>query len=302
MPGLSVVILTYNEELNIEACLTSLADLPGDRFIVDSGSTDQTLEIAKLFPVQIVSHKFQTHAAQWQWALENLPIQTEWVLGLDADQSLSPALKEELQLLFAGKHRVQQLEKLDGIYLNRAHIYRGRFIRHGACYPKYLLKLFRRTSVYLDPVVDLLDHHFYVRGRTANLDHDLIEENRKEWRISFWTQKHVRYAELLAEEEFKSAMQPNDGPIKGRILGGSPDQRIVALKGFWRRLPLYVRPLCYFIYRYFLCLGLLDGKQGLIFHFLHGFWFRLLVDINLDELRSGLSRKESAVQGPVAKP
>ena len=287
MPKLSVVILTYNEEANLVKCLSSLSGMPWDCFIVDSGSTDRTLELARRFPVQITRHEFLTHTAQWQWSLENLPLQTEWVLGLDADQSLSESLKEEIQLLFAGGHHVLRLESLDGLYLNRAHIYRGRLIRHGGCYPKYLLKLFRRSSVYLDPVADLLDHHFYVRGRTGKLDHDLIEENRKEWRISFWTQKHVRYAELVAEEEHSSASQRCGTPMDGKFIGGSPDQQIVALKGLWRRMPLYVRPICYFVYRYFIRLGFLDGKQGFIFHFLHAFWFRLLVDINLDELRHG---------------
>src|ERR1035437_5560555 len=161
IPKLSVVILTYNEEANLVKCLSSLSGMPWDCFIVDSGSTDRTLELAKRFSAQISHHKFLTHTAQWQWALETLPLQTEWVLGLDADQSLSERLKEEIQLVLAGEHHVLRLESLDGLYVNRAHIYRGRLIRHGGCYPKYLLKLFRRSSVYLDPVTDLLDHHFY---------------------------------------------------------------------------------------------------------------------------------------------
>jgi glycosyltransferase involved in cell wall biosynthesis len=303
MPNVSIIILTYNEEVNIGACLSSLTGLASDCFIVDSGSTDRTIEIASRFPVKITRHKFQTHAAQWQWALENLPIQTDWVLGLDADQSLSGALKDEIKLLFEGRHRVHALDNLDGLYLNRAHIYRGQFIRHGACYPKYLLKLFRRTGVYVDPEADLLDHHFYVRGRTGKLDHDLIEENRKEWRISFWTQKHVRYAELVAEEELRFEQQQSATPTNGKLIGGSPDQRIVALKKLWRRMPLYVRPTCYFLYRYFIRFGFLDGKQGFIFHFLHAFWFRLLVDVNLDELRNGVAGlKRRTVAAPAAEP
>jgi glycosyltransferase involved in cell wall biosynthesis len=304
MPKLSVVILTYNEERNIVKCLSSLSGLSCDCFIVDSGSTDRTIELARPFQVRVVDHKFTTHTAQWQWALDKLPLQTEWVLGLDADQSLSDGLKNEIQGLFDGQHRVHSLESVDGLYLNRAHIYRGRFIRHGGCYPKYLLKLFRRTSVYLDPIADLLDHHFYVRGRTGKLEHDLVEENRKEWKISFWTQKHVRYAELVAEEEYKSA---GKGPVDGKFIGGSPDQRIVALKKAWRNMPLYVRPICYFVYRYFIRLGFLDGKEGFIFHFLHAFWFRLLVDINLDELRRDLADLEQdtllgTVREPTARP
>jgi len=113
----------------------------------------------------------------------------------------------------------------------------------------------------------------------------LIEENHKEDDITFWIDKHNRYASRLAEEDRRRAGHAPARPIAPALFG-SPDQRILWLKNLWSRLPLYARPLLYFIYRYFLRLGFLDGKQGFIFHFLQGFWFRLLVDIKLDEART----------------
>jgi len=276
--SISVVVLTYNEEPNLEACLASVTGWAAEVFLVDSGSTDRTLEIAGRYSVEVLQHRFESHAKQWAWALENLPLTTEWVLALDADQRVTPELAAEVSGL-----EPTSLDSIDGLYLKRRQIFRGHWIRHGGYYPKYLLKMFRRTSVFTD-ARDLVDHHFYVAGPTAKLQHDLIEANQKEDDISFWIEKHNRYAKLLAAEELDRSRQATFAPLKPSWLG-TPDQRALALKRVWFRLPLYVRPLLYFFYRYFLRFGFLDGKQGAIFHFLQAFWFRLLVDINLDEMR-----------------
>ncbi len=284
--SLAVVVLTYNEEINLRACLASLRPLNCPVFCVDSGSTDATAEIARDFGATIVPHAFETHAKQWLWSLENLPLSSPWVLGLDADQSLTPELAAEIAALFSPEQKTRR-ESHDGFYLNRRHIFRGRWIRHGGCYPKYLLKLFRRDRVHFDPS-DLLDHHFHVPGPTASLRHDLIEENRKERDLGFWIDKHNKYATLLAREQLERA-RVNTSPIQPSLFG-SPDQRILWLKNIWWRMPLYWRPLIYFVYRYFLALGWLDGKQGFLFHFLHGYWFRLLVDVKLDDLKQSGAR------------
>lgn len=274
----SVVLLTLNEEVNLSACLASLVGWAKEIFIVDAGSKDKTLEIAKQFGAVVVEHPFETHSKQWRWALDHLPIQSEWVLALDADQQVTPELAQEIRSLSA-----PALDGVDGIYVKRRQWFRNRWIKHGGYYPKYLLKMFRPNKVVIDPK-DLVDHHFYIPGKVLKLQHDIIEANKKEDDISFWIEKHNRYAALLAREEYRwqsgnreSALTPS--------LAGSPDQKILALKGYWRRMPLFVRPFAYFIYRYFFLLGFLDGKQGAIFHFLQAFWFRLLVDIKLDELQ-----------------
>lgn len=279
---ITAVIPTYNEERNLEACLQSLCGWVAQVFIVDSGSTDATVAIAERYGASIVRHRFETHARQWAWALENLPCRHDWVLGLDADQRVTPELKKEIVQLFtldAGR-----LGSVDGFYVKRRQMFRGRWIRHGGYYPKYLLKLVRRQRVCIDGA-DLLDHHFYVSGRTAKLRHDVIEENKKEDDIAFWIEKHLRYAELLAREELTREVNGATRPLVPSLLG-NPDQRALWLKGVWSTLPRYLRPFLYFVYRYVLRLGFLDGKEGLIFHFLHACWFRLLVDIQVDEARA----------------
>lgn len=285
---LAIVVLTYNEELNLPGCLGSLHGLPCERFVVDSGSTDETLAIAQREGAHLLFHPFESHAKQWRWALQNLSYRPDWLLGLDADQQLTPELKEELIRLFeSGEDR-----GIDGFYLNRRQVFRGRWIRHGGYYPKYLLKLFRPDAVYLDDQ-DLIDHHFYVRGRVAKLKHDLIEANIKEDDIGFWIEKHNRYAVLHAREELTHRTGQRVLPIQPSLIG-NPDQRTLWLKLAWYRLPLYVRPFIYFVYRYLLRLGFLDGKQGLLFHVLQGFWYRLLVDVHIDQLLGGPSRDGTA--------
>lgn len=282
---ISAIILTHNEEKNLGPSLQSLTGWIDEICVVDSGSTDATLAIAGRYGANVVHHPFETHARQWAWALENLPCKHEWILGLDADQRVTPELREELVRLFTVDQ--DKLKDVDGFYVKRRQIFRSQWIRHGSYYPKYLLKLFRRGKAQADEQ-DLIDHHFYVTGNVARLCCDIIEENQKEHDIAFWIDKHNRYAVLHAREELLRRQNGMAWPIQPALFG-SPDQRVAWLKQRWYRLPLYVRPVIYFLYRYFLRLGFLDGKQGFIFHFLQGFWYRLLVDIHLDELLADYS-------------
>ena len=277
---LNIVLLTFNEEQNLSPCLASLQPLGCPIYAVDSGSTDGTLPLLAEAGVTVLAHPFETHSRQWKWALENLPLTADWILALDSDQALTPELQSELKAMLAGG---TEDAALAGLYVNRRQIWRGKWIRHGGYYPKYLLKLFRKSKVFFDEK-DFVDHHFYVTGPTDKLNGDLIEKNVKEDEILFWTSKHNRYAGLMAKEEWERGGR-TVSHAAGVSFWGSPDQRILWAKGVWYRLPLYVRPFIYFLYRYFLRLGILDGKVGFLFHFLQGFWFRLLVDVCLEERR-----------------
>lgn len=277
-PATSAIVITFNEEKNIEKCIESVAYWANEIFIVDSGSSDRTLEIAKNFTGKIYHHPFETHARQWNWAFRNLPISSEWILALDSDQKVTPELAREIQQALADVP-----ENVDGFYICRKQIFQGRWIRHGGYYPKYLLKLMRRNRVHCDEN-ELLDFRFYVPGRTRKLQSDLIEDNKKDNDLSVWRAKHTRFAKLQAEEEFRRRRNGSHWSIHPSLFG-TPDQKTLWLKNIWYHLPLYLRPFLYFFYRYFLRFGFLDGKQGLIFHFYQGFWYRLLVDIRLGELR-----------------
>jgi glycosyltransferase involved in cell wall biosynthesis len=274
----SAFVLTRNEEQNLEACLDSLHGWCDDIHIVDSFSTDGTLEIAERYGAQIHQHRFEGHTKQRTWALRNVPFAHEWVLALDADHRVTAELRDELAARFAVAPR-----ELDGFFICRRQIFRGRWIRFGGYYPKYQLKLFRHSSAFLDD--NEFDYRFYVNGRTGKLKHDIIESNQNEWRISFFIEKHNRFASELAAEEIKRNQGGLEYLAKTRFFG-DPDQRILWLKTRWNSLPLYLRPFLLFVYRYFLRLGFLDGKEGFIFHFLQSLWFRLLVDIRREELEA----------------
>lgn len=274
---ITVVVLTFNEALNIRPCLESVAGWTAETFVVDSGSQDGTRELAEACGARVWEHAFETHARQWTWALETLPLTTAWVLALDADQRVTPELRASIETHFLSGRDTG----VDGLYLNRRQIFRGRWIRYGGYYPKYLLKLFRRDAVSVD-AVDLVDHHFRVAGRVAILRGDLIEDNQNEARIAVWIEKHNRYARLQAQQEVEHALPRTSF----RAFGNTPDARTQWWKSRWAGLPLLVRPCLYFFYRYVIRLGFLDGREGFVFHVLQAFWYRLLVDINIAELRS----------------
>jgi glycosyltransferase involved in cell wall biosynthesis len=279
----TAVVLTFNEELNLQACLESLHGWVSGIVVVDSGSTDATMHIARQYGAVILQHAFETHNAQWRWALENLPDRSsEWIFGLDADQRVTPELAAEISSVMSSEAAIRNV---DGFYVKRRQIFRGQWIRYGGYYPKYLLKLFRPDRVTFD-ALDLVDHHFYVNGRTRLLQHDLIEANLKEDDLAFWIAKHCRYAELMATEEHRRSDDTTRQGAGGRpSLTGTPDQRSLWRKRLWARLPLFVRPWLYFGYRYVLRLGFLDGRQGLVFHFLQACWFRFMVDVYRDQLQ-----------------
>src|SRR6185369_373941 len=190
---------------------------------------------------------------------------------------VTPELRTEIEALLARKNVTEK-----GFYLRRRQIFRGKPIRFGGYGRKRMLKLFRRGHGELDPVEQ--DTRVYVRGEVGALRGAIEEWNRKEDAILFYLGKHVRYAEAFAREEYRRRSEGIDFKIAGRLLG-TPDERIVWQKRLWYRLPLYWRPFLYFFYRYFVLLGILDGANGFLFHFLHAFWFRLVVDARLSELR-----------------
>ena len=298
---ISVVVLTYNEARNLGACLESVSSLAGEIFVVDSGSNDGTVDVAKRYGAQVLIHTFETHAKQWNWALRSLPFSHEWALCLDADHRVTAGLAGEIAGLFGGEAGAREtqrqapgtlLEKMGGFYVKRRQVFRGRWIKHGGYYPKYMLKLVRHDQAWCDER-ELLDFRLYVKGPTWLLRHDVIEANQNEADISFWIAKHNRFASLQAEEEMGRARGKAGWAVMPSLFG-TPDQRILWMKERWYGMPLYVRPFIYFFYRYVLRLGFLDGKEGFVFHFLQGFWYRLLVDIHLDDLRRRAEKAPAA--------
>jgi glycosyltransferase involved in cell wall biosynthesis len=275
----SVIVVTRNEEANLERTLASIHGFADQIFVIDSESTDGTLAIARRYTDEVRTLPYEHgRIIPWifQWGLDNLPIRNEWVLILEADQAVPPALRSEIAELLAGA-----LIEQSGFYIRRRQVFRGKPIRFGGYGSKRLLKLFRRERAELDPIEQ--DTRVYVHGTVGSLHAPLEEWNRKEDEILFYLQKHLRYAEAFAHEEFRRRREGIAFKARPRLLG-SADERVLWLKTKYYGMPLFLRPALYFLYRYFFLLGFLDGANGFVFHFLQAYWFRLVVDIRLSEL------------------
>jgi glycosyltransferase involved in cell wall biosynthesis len=283
---ISAIVLTYNEEANIEFCLDSVADLYDELILVDSGSTDATVAICKKYTNQVYTHQFVDSASQWNWALKNLPIANEWVLPLDADHRISELLKREI------REAVQSGDPtVDGYYGRHKYLFMGCPIRG---FKPYSLRLFRRSRTHLDDS-ELVDFRFVVQGRTAKLSGFTYEENRKESSIDFWIDKHQKFSSRLATEEVLRRSGQVKWNMQPRLLG-NPDERVLWMRERWYDSPLYIRSLVYFFYRYFLRLGFLDGRIGLFYHVMQALWFRLIIDAKITELEQRIARAEVSME------
>jgi glycosyltransferase involved in cell wall biosynthesis len=280
---LTVVILTLNEEANLPDCIKSLRGLDANLYVVDSGSSDHTVQIAEKAGAIVACHPFHDYGSQRNWAQQHLPAQTPWVLHLDADERLTPELVSDINSVLRN-----QPNDLNGFLLRKRTYFLGRWIRHGGHYPAYHLRLFRPEFGHCEN--RLYDQHFVVRGAVGRLKHDykdIVTSN-----LTSWSLRHVKWAGLEAQEMERKS---ESGQVKPKLLGNPIQRRRWLRTALFGRSPLFVRAWAYWIYRYFFRLGFLDGTEGLIFHFLQGFWFRFLVDARIYEER----KARSAARPPV---
>jgi len=267
---LSVVILTFNEEANLPPCLESLAGLDCELFVVDSGSTDRTAELARSFGAIVAEHPFVNQGVQLNWALDHLPIRTPWVLRLDADERLTNELAAELKMTLPTMPAA-----VSAAEIRRRVYFWSRWIRHGGYYPVWLLRLWRHGMARCEE--RWMDEHMIVQsGSVIRLRHDFIDENHKG--LGFWVDKHNRYA----DREVADLMAPDR-----RSIEHAGNERIARRRWFkqnlYGRMPLFWRAFFYWFYRYFILLGFLDGRPGMVFHFLQAFWYRFMIDAKLYE-------------------
>jgi glycosyltransferase involved in cell wall biosynthesis len=274
---LAVVILTRDEEGNLPDCLASLRRLDAEVFVVDSGSTDRTREIAGEAGCHVVQHPFEDYAAQRNWALENLPVRSPWILNMDADERLTAALAEEIAVVVTDPDAPYV-----GYMMSRRTVFLGRWLRHGGQYPAWHLRLCRAGRVRCER--RRYDQHFVVDGNTGRLRNDLIDVLSTD--LTRWTERHNRWASLEAEELYAKRRNRRNGGdgVRPRFAGTPIERRRFLREGIYERFPPLLRPFLFFVYSYVLRLGFLDGVPGLVFHALQRFWFRFLVDAKLLEL------------------
>lgn len=280
---ISVIIITYNEESNIGFALKSVCGWAKNVFVVDSFSSDGTVGVCKTYDCDVVQNPFVTEFSQRNWTLTNLPITSEWIFFLDADEWMPSQLKDEIDEV------IQRSPEENGFMLRWRFIWMGKWVKRGY-YPKWLTRLVRRDKARWE--IRHINPHLVVDGPTGRVKHDFIHENRKGLRD--WSEKHVRYA--LREAEELVAVQMDSQNLTARLFG-SQAQRVRWIRlNVYNRLPIIFRASCYFIYRAAIRGGFLDGWQALVFHFLHAFWCPLLIDLFYLELRDKTPRIGSTLR------
>lgn len=249
-----------------------------DIHVVDSFSSDKTIDIVRRLGVHITQHPFQDYSAQRNWAIENLRLKCEWQLHLDADERLSEELAAEI-------NNLNVPEEINGFFIPRQVIFLGRKIIHGGMYPIWHMRLFRTGTAHCED--RRYDQHFIVSGRTMRLSSPLFDDHKNS--LSDWTDRHNRWSDAEAAEIFSGS---ESGAIAGRLIGNPIERKRFAKNGYYR-FPLFIRSAFLFFYRYIFRFGFLDGSEGLIFFSLQTLWFRFLVDAKYYELK--LKAKSKAV-------
>ena len=291
MIDLTIIILTYNEEKNIQDCLDSIKSTNANIFVVDSFSTDATLNIFKKRKINYTQHPFENYAAQRNWAQLNNPFQTEWVLHLDAGERLSSEMVNWLNNDF------QPTTETNGFMFSRRTMIFGKWVKYGGHYPNYHLRLYRTKKGKCEN--KLYDQHFFVNGHTAVLKPgiDIIDTVMSSWQE--FTLGHARWAVFEAIEIIEKTKKT--GEVKASLSGSPIEKRRWLKSNLFEKSPLFLRSLLYFMYRYFFRLGFLDGLTGLTFHFLQGFWFRFLIDATVLELKTKMEKENISLPGLIAR-
>ncbi len=287
MQDISVIILTFNEEKHIARCIKSLSAFTDKIFIVDSGSTDKTVEIAESLGAKVAVNQWVNYATQFNFGIENNPFKTKWLMRMDSDEYVLPELSEEIN---------QKLslipEEISGMYIKRRVIFFEKWIKHGAFYPMWLMRIWRNGHGICEE--SWMDEHIKLfQGNVIHLEKDLVDHNLNN--ITWWTQKHNLYSIREVIDILNIKYNFRDFVAVEPKLFGTQEERKRYLKVKYASVPLFTRPIFYFIYRYFLRLGFIDGKQGLMWHFLQGFWYRFLIDVKIYEIYQRVGRDKQAI-------
>ena len=292
MTDITVIILTYNEEIHIKRCLENVRSFASKVYVIDSFSNDKTVEIAKEMGAEVVPHKWPgNQAEQFNWALRNIQIDTEWVFRLDADEYLLPELIDEIK-----QKTVALPDNISGITFKRRHIFLNKWMKRGT-YPVKILRMFRYGKAVCEQ--RLMDEHIQLlEGENIEFENDFVDHNLND--ISWWLQKHIGYATREAAELLDVEFSITNNNSAARLL--SPQTlRKRKLKLKYAKQALFWRSFAYFCYRYFFKLGFTEGKEGFLWHYMQGWWYRTLVDAKILEVRKECGKNKEKVKEYISK-
>jgi len=274
--SLSIIVLTFNESIHIRRCIESLSNLGARIVVVDSYSTDGTQCMAETLGADVFENAFVNQAQQFQWAMDNCSIDTEWVLRLDADETINSELS----------HNITNYISADGYGTNgaifhRKHIFLGKWVKHGGRYPLPMLRLFRRGTAHVEQ--RWMDEHIVIdQGHSMVLKGGFEDNNLNS--VGWFIDKHNKYATREVVDVMLKRMGEGDQAVITHSTGFSIRLKRFLKESLYNKLPYFVRPTLYFLYRYFIQLGFLDGSRGFAYHFMQGFWYRALVDLKCIEV------------------
>ncbi len=274
MKDITAIILTKNEEVNIKRCIESIRDVADRIVVVDSGSTDQTIPIAQSLGAEIYEHApFEHYAKQFNWALDNVAINTRWVYRIDADEVVTPELAKEI-IESCNRHKD---DDVNGFVMKFKIFFMGRFLMHGGMYPFYNLTIFKYGKGRYENRA-MGEHVILSEGRTLDLRNDCLHYDFKS--LDVWIDKHNWYATREVSDYYASR---NYGQADPDTLYHEASRTSKLRDKLYYRLPKFLRAKLYYWYRYYLKLGFLDGDAGKVHAFLQAYWFRYLVDAKILE-------------------
>ncbi len=275
---LIAIVLTFNEEIHLARCLESILPLTKDIVVVDSISTDRTVEIATQYKARILQKAWENnHSLQVNWALNQLSCEPgDWILRIDADEVITPELVKQLL------NRLPNLNlDIVGVRFNRKIRFQGKLIRFGGVGHNQVLRLFRYGNG--NSEARWMDEHIKVDGQCLDLNESIVDDNLQP--LSWWIAKHNQYASREAIDllNLKYFFQEIDSVAKLHPNSLIGKKRWIK-ENIYSKLPLGFRAFVYFLYRYVVCGGFLDGARGTQFHFLQALWYRYLVDMKVAEV------------------
>ena len=277
--SIAAIILTKNEERHIARCIQSLKTICDEIIVVDSFSTDRTCQIAEQLGARIYRNPWKNYATQFNYGVYQCQIQSEWIWRIDADEFL------EGKIGLAVKETVSKCASdVNGIYVRKRIDFMGKPLLHGGWYPSYHLKVFRKghgdcENRWMDEHIRIFD------GITITVtEGNQVDANLND--LSWWTEKHNGYAtrEMVDMLMMEYGMDAKSEEVVPNFFG-TEEQRKRWLKMKYVKAPLFVRPFINFILRYVFKAGFLDGKEGFIWHVLQGFWYRMLVEAKIYEIK-----------------
>ncbi len=270
---ITAVILTKNEELNIENCIRSVLPIAQRIVLIDSGSTDNTCAIAEGLGAQVIEHEFVNYALQFNWALKNADIDTKWVYRIDADEVVPSDLADEI----LSECRKHANDDVNAFLMKHKMYFLGKYLKHGGAYPFLKITIFKPEFADFEER-EFGEHVVLKSGRYITLKNDCLHHDCKD--ITSFVDKHNSYATREVKDYFERAQSKRSSELYAKA------QTTQKLRdGFYYKLPPFFRARFFYIYKYYFKLGFLDGKPGKIYALLQTYVYRTIVDAKIYEAK-----------------